>query len=178
MFNTMTFVKVAGALIGSLLALLLLFSVSNALYGLGSEEGEGEEVAQAYTIPVESSGSDTGEETEKVQIDFAALLAAADPAKGEKVFSKCKACHKVDNKNSIGPHLNGVVGRNVASISDFKYSDAMVKHATEAPVWTPEAIQEFIENPKADVPGTKMAFQGLPKPEDRADVIAYLQSLQ
>ena len=177
MFNTMTITKAAGALIGSLLALLLLAWAGSALFHVGPAEGaHGDEpVAQAYTIPVESSGG--GEAEEEVQIDFAALMEAADPAKGEKVFGKCKACHKLDGADGTGPHLNGVVDRAVASIAGFGYSEPMVAHAAEAPNWTPEALQEFLASPKGVVPGTKMSFAGLPKPEDRANLIAYLQSV-
>lgn len=178
MFNTMTITKASGALIGALLALLLLFWAGSWLYHVGPSggHGEGEEVAQAYTIPVEESAGG-GEAEAEEQIDFGALMAAADAAKGEKVFGKCKACHKLDGTDGTGPHLNGVVGRAVASIGGFGYSDPMVAHAAEAPNWTPEALQEFLASPKGVVPGTKMSFAGLPKPEDRANLIAYLQSV-
>ncbi|MFD1795676.1 cytochrome c family protein [Paracoccus aurantiacus] len=177
MFNTMTITKTAGALIGSLLSLLLLFWAGSALFHVGASEGhaEGEGHAQAYTIPVEDAGGG-GEAAAEEQIDFGALLAAADPAKGEKVFGKCKACHKIDGSDGTGPHLNGVVGRPVASVSGFNYDDAMKEHAAEAPEWTPEALQAFLADPKGIVPGTKMSFAGLPKPEDRADLIAFLQT--
>jgi cytochrome c len=99
-------------------------------------------------------------------------MAAADPAKGETVFKKCAACHKLDGNDGVGPHLNGVVGRPVASVEGFSYSDGMVAHGGE---WTPEELFAFLASPKQDVPGTKMSFAGLPKEEDRANVIAYLQ---
>lgn len=105
----------------------------------------------------------------------AAGAGAGDAALGLKVFAKCKACHKVDGKDAVGPHLNGVVGRPTASVEGFKYSDAMIAHAGE---WTPERIDAYLADPKGTVPGNKMAFAGLKKPEDRANVIAYLQSLQ
>ena len=177
MFDTMTVTKAAGALIGALLFLLLANWGASALYHVGSGgHGEGEEHAQAYTIPVPESAE--GGEAEEEEIDFAALMEAADPAAGEKGFGKCKACHAVDGSDGVGPHLNGVVGRDVASVSGFAYSDAMVAHAEEAPQWTPEALQEFLTNPKGVVSGTKMSFAGLKKPEDRANLIAYLQSVQ
>lgn len=179
MFNTMTTTKTAAALIGSLLTMLLLFWAGSALFHVGPAEGshDGEAIAQAYSIPVESSGGGEAE-AEEEQIDFAALMEAADPASGEKVFGKCRACHKVDGSDGTGPHLNGVVGRAVAGADGFSYSDAMVAHAGEAPEWTPEALQEFLADPKGVVPQTKMVFAGLPKPQDRADLVAYLQSTQ
>ena len=178
MFNTMTITKTAGALIGSLLALLLLLWAASALYFVGpTEASHGDEgVAQAYTIPVESAGGEDAAAEEDAGVDFAALLASADPAKGEKVFGKCKACHKLDGSDGTGPHLNGVVGRPVASIGGFNYSDPMKAHAGEAPDWTPEALEVFLADPKGVVPSTKMSFAGLPKPEDRANLVAYLQA--
>ncbi|MBU3032136.1 c-type cytochrome [Paracoccus marinaquae] len=175
MFNTMTVTKAAGALIGSLLFLLLANWAAGALYTVSEPSHDGE-AEQAYSIPVEEGG-DGGEAAEE-QIDFATFMEAADPAAGEKGFGKCKACHKLDGSDGVGPHLNGVVGRDVASIGGFAYSDGMVSHAGEAPQWTPEALQEFLENPKGVVKGTKMSFAGLKKPEDRADLIAYLQAQQ
>ena len=174
MFNTMTITKASGALIGALLALLLLFWAGSSLYHVGPSggHGEGEEVAQAYTIPVEESAGG-GEAAAEEQIDFGALMAAADAAKGEKVFGKCKACHKLDGGDSTGPHLNGVVGRPVASVGGFAYSDGMVAHGGD---WTPEALQEFLTAPKKVVKGTKMTFAGLGKVEDRANLIAYLET--
>nr|3M97_X Chain X, Cytochrome c-552 [Paracoccus denitrificans] len=135
---------------------------------------EGEEHAQAYTYPVESAGGAEGEAVDEGP-DFATVLASADPAAGEKVFGKCKACHKLDGNDGVGPHLNGVVGRTVAGVDGFNYSDPMKAHGGD---WTPEALQEFLTNPKAVVKGTKMAFAGLPKIEDRANLIAYLEGQQ
>ena len=103
---------------------------------------------------------------------IAFYLASASPEKGEAVFKKCGACHKVDGTDGTGPHLNGVVGRNHASAPGYAYSEAMAAKAAEP--WTPEALFAFLESPKTAIPGTKMAFAGLPKPEDRANVIAYL----
>lgn len=177
MFNTMTVTKAAGALIGALLFLMLANWAASGLYHVGpAGHGGDEEHAQAYSIPVEESGG--GEAEAEEEIDFAALMEAADAAAGEKGFGKCKACHKLDGSDGVGPHLNGVVGRAVAGVGGFAYSDAMVAHAGEAPEWTVEALQEFLANPKADVPGTKMSFAGLKKPEERADLIAYLQAQQ
>ena len=177
MFDTMTITKAAGALIGSLLFLLLMTWAASGIYhiSVGGGDGEGEEHAQAYTIPVEDAAG--GEEAAADEgPDFATVLASADAAAGEKVFGTCKACHKLDGADGTGPHLNGVVGRAVASVSGFGYSDGMHAHAGEAPDWTPEALEHFLLNPKAAVKGTKMAFAGLPKVQDRANLIAYLQS--
>ena len=98
----------------------------------------------------------------------------ADPSKGERVFTKCKACHKVDGTNATGPYLNGVVGRPVDAVEGYAYSGALEEVVD---VWTPEHLQAFLENPRGYAPGTKMGFSGLPKIEDRANLIAYLESL-
>lgn len=174
MFDTMTMTKTVGAVCGSLLVLMLVSWAGNSLYTVGGEEGGGEgaegELKQAYTI-------DTGEAAAPAEgagatVDVAALLAAGDVAAGEAVFKKCGSCHKLDGSNGVGPHLNGVVGRNHGAVEGYEYSEAMAAKSAEA--WTPEAIFAFLENPKKAIPGTKMAFAGLPKPEDRANVVAYL----
>ena len=103
-------------------------------------------------------------------------LAAGDAASGEKVFSKCKACHKVGEgaKNGIAPELNGLDGRKAASVEGYNYSDAMKESGI---TWNEASFLEFIKNPKAKVPGTKMVFQGLPSDKEAADVWAYLSGL-
>jgi cytochrome c len=108
-----------------------------------------------------------------------ALAQEGDPEAGEKVFRKCAACHSVEAgaKSKVGPNLHDVVGRKTGTLEGFKFSDAMEKAGEEGHVWTPEELSIFIENPKKAMPGTKMTFVGLKKPEDRADVIAYLQSM-
>ncbi|WP_417718718.1 c-type cytochrome [Salipiger sp.] len=101
---------------------------------------------------------------------------AGDAAKGEKVFRKCMACHAVgaDAKNKVGPELNGVVGRPIATAPDFDYSDALMALGEGGTAWTAETLAEFLAKPKDYAKGTKMSFAGLRKDEDRADVIAYL----
>lgn len=111
----------------------------------------------------------------------AAALAqdAGDAAKGEKVFAQCKACHEVEKGiNRVGPTLKGMIGRNVASVPDYKYSTAMLDFAKTHPAWTDELFLTYIENPKKEVPGTKMAYAGLKKPDDRANLLAYLKTKQ
>lgn len=170
MFDTMTITKVTGAVCGSLLVFLLGNWAAEALYFNGGEHGEGGE--QAYTVATEAAaGGEAAAEGPK----FEDLFAAADAGAGEKVFGKCKACHKVDGNNATGPHLNGVVNRMAGSVEGFGYSDGM--KAVGKP-WEPAAMYAFLENPKGVVAGTKMSFAGLAKPEDRVNVIAYLATLQ
>jgi cytochrome c len=164
--NTMEITKFVGAICGSLLIFLLIQMASHAIFDTHSD-------VVAFAVETPEGGGEEGAPAEDV--DVAALVSAADAAKGEIVFKKCAACHKLDGANAVGPHLDGVVGRPVAAVEGFSYSDAMVAHGGE---WTPEELFAFLANPKKDVPGTKMAFAGLPKPEDRANVIAYLETVQ
>jgi cytochrome c len=108
-------------------------------------------------------------------VDIAQLLALGNLAHGEKVFKKCSACHMIasDGKNMIGPNLWGVIGRNAASISDYKYSKAMVAYGKN---WTFEEMNSYLIKPQAYIKGTKMAFAGLRKEKDRASVILYMNS--
>jgi len=109
---------------------------------------------------------------------FAApALAEGDAAKGEKVFAKCKACHEVEKGvNKVGPTLKGLVGRKAASVEGYKYSEAMLAKGTEGVVWDEATLAAYLPDPKAYVPKTKMAFAGLKKPEEVADIIAYLKA--
>lgn len=171
MFDTMTVTKAGGALCGAFLVFLLAKWGTETLYYTGVGGHGEEDAAQAYVV--DTGEADAGEEVEgESGPDFATLLAAADAAQGEKVFGKCKACHKLDGTDGTGPHLNGVVGRDVGSVPGFGYSDGML--AVEGN-WDPEHIATFLADPKGVVPGTKMSFAGLPKAEDRANLVAYLQ---
>lgn len=108
---------------------------------------------------------------------LAAPASAQDVEAGEKVFNKCKACHMVgpEAKNRVGPALQGVVGRPIASVPDFKYSDAMLAKKDEGFTWSEETLAEYLADPKAYIPGNKMTFVGLKKPEEIANVIAYIE---
>jgi cytochrome c len=162
--NTMEINKVVGALVGALLVYLGVQFFAEALF-----EGEHGEHDYAYAIEIEEedAGGDGAE-----AMDLPTLLASADASRGERIFAKCKACHKVDGSNGTGPYLNGVVGRPVGAVDGFGYSGAL--SATGAEAWTPENLFAFLENPKDWAPGTSMGFAGLRKPEDRAAVIAWL----
>ncbi|RKF14603.1 cytochrome c family protein [Roseovarius spongiae] len=169
MFDTMTVTKIFGGLCGALLVFLLGKFAADMIYYGG---GHGEEAAQGYMIATDS-GDDGGAQEESGP-SFEEVYASADAGKGERVFNKCKACHNVDGTDTTGPHLDGVVGRPVDSVEGYAYSGALEKVAD---VWTPENLSGFLENPAGFAPGTKMGFAGLSKIEDRANVIAYLDSL-
>jgi cytochrome c len=100
--------------------------------------------------------------------------AAQDAAAGEKVFSKCKICHQIGEgaKNMVGPVLNGVVGRPAGAYAGYHYSDA---NKNSGITWDEATLKEYLKDPKAKVPGTKMVFPGLKSDDDITNVIAYLK---
>jgi len=165
MFDTMTITKIAGGLLGAWLILLLGKWGAEGIY---HAEAHGE---QSYVIEVAAAGGDEPAE----EVDFTAMLAEADVASGAKIFKKCSACHKLEaGVNATGPYLYGVVGREVDAAQGFAYSGALEEVVD---IWTPEHLNEFLANPKGYAPGTTMSFPGLKKAGDRADVIAYLDSV-
>ena len=133
----------------------------------------------AYKVEGVELASSTGTKTqikEVVQLDIKELLALGDETHGKKVFKKCSACHIVakGGKNLIGPALYGVVGRATASVPNYSYSSALKAHGKD---WTFEELNKFLIKPTKYIKGTKMAFAGLRKDSDRANVIAYLNSI-
>lgn len=184
--DTMFWTRITGGVCGALLIFLMINWGAEELYHVGGQdEGHGDEQhgddhgddhgekkdALAWIIVEES---DDEEEVEVVEINFEELFTTADATAGERAFSKCKACHKVENgANGTGPHLFGVVNRAVGSVADYSYSSAVAGFGGD---WTPENLFAFLENPGAYVPGTKMNLK-LGKPADRVNIIAYLQTI-
>ena len=158
-----------------LLASLLVAGIIAMLSGfLAKKLTETEPLTKdAYTIAV--AGAASASVTPEKVVPFKDLFAKADAAQGEKVSKICGSCHVFTKGggNGIGPNLSGVVGRARGSVGDYAYSDAM---KAKGGSWTPDSLNEFLTGPQAFVPGTKMTFMGLPKPEDRANVIKWLQS--
>lgn len=104
----------------------------------------------------------------------APALADGDPAQGEKVFNKCKACHSLEEgKNKVGPSLHGVIGRQAAAVDGFKYSKAMQDSGL---TWDEDTLEKYLANPRGVVPGTRMAFAGLKKDDEIEDVLAYIKA--
>lgn len=103
-------------------------------------------------------------------------FAAGDPVKGKSVFAKCMVCHDVKpGVNRLGPSMAGIYGRQAATVPGFNYSPAMKKMAIK---WDDANLHQYLEKPMQFVPGNRMAFVGLSKPQDRDDVIAYLKTLK
>ena len=100
---------------------------------------------------------------------------AQDAAAGEKVFAKCKACHVIDGTtNRVGPSLHGIIGRTAGTVEGFKYSEAMTAAGKGGLVWDNANLDKYLADPKAMIPKNKMAFPGLKNPDDRTNVIAYI----
>ena len=125
-----------------------------------------------YAVEVEQIAS-TSTEIAEEKVDIQALMAMGDTTSGEKIFKKCVACHSIvkNGKNKIGPALYNVVGRQVGGVSNYKYSKALVGYNKS---WTLEELNGFLLKPAKWIKGTKMAYAGLKKEEDRASVIKYL----
>ncbi|HEY9552761.1 c-type cytochrome [Allosphingosinicella sp.] len=124
--------------------------------------------------PIE--GVEVEGEGEVAEQPIAFFLASADAAAGEQVFKKCAACHTANQggPNGLGPNLFGTMGKPVAHVAGFAYSDALKSHGG---TWDWETMSQWLKSPRDFAPGTKMTFAGLSKPEDRANVMAYLNSM-
>jgi cytochrome c len=128
---------------------------------------------RGFEIAISADGKPVPKKEEKV-IDIATLLKAANVDNGAKIFRKCASCHTIGKGEAakVGPNLFGVIGRARGSMAGFSYSDAM---KAKGGSWDIESVSQFITKPKNYIAGTKMAFPGLKKPQDRADVILFLQ---
>jgi cytochrome c len=140
------------------------------------EEPKLEENAYPIAAAVDSAPP-AAAESAAPQVTLASLLASADPATGEKIVKKCAACHTVEQggANRVGPNLYGVLGRPIAGVAGFSYSDALLAKSGET--WGYDNLDAFLTSPKAWAPGTKMTFAGIKGPEDRAGLLAYLRQL-
>jgi cytochrome c len=120
---------------------------------------------------VEQEGGEAAAAEQPIEV----YLAKADPAKGQQVFNKCMACHNADKggANQLGPNLWDVIGEPIGQGKGFAFSDALSK---KGGTWNWDNLSQWLTSPKAFAPGTKMTFAGLSNPQDRADVIAFLNT--
>jgi len=170
--------KIFGAILFAGLVAMISWIIPANIYHVDSAHG-----STAYALPVAEEAKQTNGMAEAgaveemvASISIDQLLAVADATKGKKIFKKCGACHTTDQggKNKVGPNLWNIVGRSVAAIEGFKYSNAM---ASRGGSWSITSLNEFLSNPKESVPGTKMSFSGVKKDRDRANVLLFLQGL-
>lgn len=165
MFDTMVITKTVASLCGALLVLMLGFWAADGLYGSHSDE------PQAYVI-------DTGEEEASAEpvaeLTFEEAFQVADAEAGARVWGQCRACHALEaGRNGVGPYLHGVVNRPIGANDGFNYSGALNQVGD---VWTPENLNTFIAAPANSASGTSMNFRGIADVQDRANLIAYIQS--
>lgn len=172
--NSFDLNKILGAILGTCLALVALNIAAGAIFAPPVPAKPGYEIA----VP-QKEGAKGGKEQpkqEEQQIDLPALLAKADVSRGQMDAQKCAVCHTFDKggKPLVGPNLWGIVGRPRASEPGFNYSQAM---KDKGGTWTIPDLFQFIANPKAFIPGTAMTFAGIPRASERADILAFLNSL-
>lgn len=168
MASDLTFNKVAGAVLATGLVILGLRVLSTSVFSPEQPAKPGYKVEVAAEAGAEANAPE-------VPPDWGTVLPKADIAAGQATFAKCQACHSL-TANGIGPNLTGVVGRKPGSEPGFAYSDAMKAFAAKTPIWDYDHLFEFIKGPQNYIPGTKMTFVGLKKPEDRINVIAFLHT--
>ncbi len=164
--------KIFGAVLGTALFVVVLYIGVEGLMEPEKAAKPGMDVAV-----VEENGSNGETPVVEVAPDWGTLLPAADVAVGENVHKRCLQCHDFSNggPNKIGPNLWGIVGAKHAQTAGFTYSTALQAQAGK--MWGYDELDQFLKNPKVAVPGTKMAFAGLSKQQDRVNLIAYLRTL-
>ena len=165
--------KIIAAILLTALIIIGIGKFADILFHIDKPKESAYKIEGLETAVASTSQSSEAKVVEKV--DIGQLLALGDLAHGEKVFKKCSACHMIASggKNMIGPNLWGVIGRTAGSVSDYKYSKAMLAYAKQ---WSFEEMNSYLIKPQAYIKGTKMAFAGLRKEKDRASVILYLNS--
>jgi len=169
--SDLTFNKIAGAVLATGLAIVGLRELSAGVFAPEHVEKPG------YAVEVVEEGGEAAAAADTPP-DWGTVLPAADVAAGEAVFAKCKSCHVADagNANGTGPGLHAVVGRHPGGHPGFAYSPGMTEFGAKQPVWDYDHLYEFIKAPQKYIPGTKMTFVGIKKPEERIALIAYLKA--
>jgi cytochrome c len=172
--DSFEFNKIAGALLGTCLAVLALNIAAGAIFTAPPPAKPG------YDVKIPPKGAEAGApgagQPAAPEEAIEKLLATASVERGQMTARQCQTCHTFEKggTNGIGPNLYGVVGRPRASETGYTYSDAM---KAKGGTWTIDELNKFLTNPQGYIPGTRMTFAGLPRGNQRADVIAYLNTL-
>jgi cytochrome c len=164
--------KYAGAVLGTLLFIMTVHILGGALFSPKKPAVPGYDLP----VPQEEASAAAGGAPQAAAEPLPVLLAKADPAKGQASARKCAACHTFEKggPNKVGPNLYGVVGGPKAHAQNFNYSAALKAKGGD---WSYEELNAFITNPKAHIPGTIMAFAGIPQAGERADLLSYLRTV-
>ncbi|MCC5965665.1 MAG: c-type cytochrome [Natronohydrobacter sp.] len=166
MFDTMVITKAVAAFCGALLVFLLGNWAANELYTPRNANAP-----QAFII---DTGADDVSAEPVAELTFEEAWEVADAGAGSRLWSQCRACHALEQgRNGVGPYLHGIVNREIGDVAGFNYSGAL---AQAGDVWTPEVLSDFIQNPSGVAPGTSMNFRGIANVQDRANLIAYIES--
>jgi cytochrome c len=172
MASSNEFNKIAGAVLGVATFFMGVHIASGMIFAPKKPAVAG------FDLPgLEAAASSGPAPAAAAEEPIAKRLASADPARGEKATAACKACHAFEKggANKVGPMLWDIYDRAKAAVPGFGYSAASKSKANE--VWSAENLDAFLKNPKAYLPGTTMAYAGMPRPDQRADVVAYLNTL-
>ncbi len=166
MFDTMVLTKAVAAFCGALLVFLLGNWAASGLYVPRNAGAQ-----QAFIV---DTGADDAPAEAVAELTFEEAFEVADAAAGSRLWSQCRACHALEEgRNGVGPYLHGVVNRSIGAVDGFNYSGAL-DQAGDA--WTPAVLSEFLLNPSALTPGTSMSYRGMASTQDRANLIAYIES--
>jgi len=170
--NSFELNKIMGAILGTCLVLLVTNFAANAIFAPKKLDKPGYEIV---VKEVAAGGGDAAKAAPEVPI--ADLLKTASAEKGQAVSKKCAACHTFEKggANKVGPNLFGIVGEPRGEGRGFNFSAGMKAKPGN---WTIDDLNHFLKNPKGFIPGTAMGFAGLSKDSERADMIAYLETLK
>jgi len=163
--------KIIVSIVLAIILVLGINKITDVIYYVEKPEKSAYQIDN--TTAVSSSSTTQTDVSTQSPENIMALFASTNAKDGEKVFKKCAACHSIaqGGGNKIGPALWGILGRNAGSVSDYKYSKAIIAYGKP---WSFDEMNGFLTKPKEWIKGTKMSFAGLKKPKDRASVILYM----